>query len=271
MNEMQEKLVDIAAWFHELCEQHNLRYYIIGGTLLGAVRHGGFIPWDDDIDVGMPRKDYDRLKEMFNMKKQGKYVIEFPDGSNKEYPYLYAKAFDTTTTFIEKTRYPVKRGLFLDIFPLDGIGNTKEEAIENFQPLKRAFILDAMISCAFLKRRAWHKNLAVFAGRIISPLFVRKQKLVAKIDGLCRRYDFDDSKLVGNLLGGSYEKGLLPSECYGTPSLIKFESVELYGVQDPDLYLSKVYGDYMKLPPEEKRISLHDSILIDLNKGYMEA
>lgn len=270
MNEMQEKLVDILSWFHNLCEENHLRYYIIGGTMLGAVRHGGFIPWDDDIDVGMPRKDYDKLKELFNLKKQGKYIIEFPGEENKEYPYLYAKVFDMTTTFIEKSRYQVKRGLFLDIFPLDGAGNTKEEAIKNFQPLKKAFILDTMISCDFLKRRELYKNIAVFVGRIISPLFIHRRKLMAKIDKLCRRYDFDNCKFVGNLLGGSYEKGLLPAECYGTPMLIKFESVEVYGVQDPELYLSTVYGDWRKLPPEEKQISLHDNVLIDLNKGYME-
>lgn len=270
MNRMQEKLVDIMAWFHELCEENNLRYYIIGGTLLGAVRHGGFIPWDDDIDVGMPRSDYDKLKELFDLKKQGKYIIEFPDESNKEYPYLYAKAFDTTTTLIEKCRYRVKRGIFLDIFPLDGAGKSMEEAVKNYQPLKKVFLLDTMISCDFLKRREFKKNFAVFIGRIVSPLFVRRRKLMSKIDKLCRRYDFEESKIVSNFLGGSYEKGLLPAECFGTPTLMKFESIMVYGVQNPDLYLSSVYGDYMKLPPEEKRISFHDNVLLDLDKGYME-
>lgn len=270
MNELQEKLVDILAWFHELCVEQGLRYYIIGGTLLGAVRHGGFIPWDDDVDVAMPRADYDKLKDSFNLKKVDKYIIEFPDESNGEYPYLYAKAYDTTTTLIEKCRYKVKRGIFLDIFPLDGAGDTIDEAIKNYKPLKRAFLLDTMISCDFLKRREFKKNLAVLVGRIVSPIFVKRKKLMAKIDKLCRRYDFDSSRIVGILMVGSCEKGLLPIECFGTPTLINFETISVYGVQNPDLYLSSIYGDYMKLPPEEKRVSLHDNVLLDLNKGYME-
>lgn len=270
MNRMQEKLLDILAWFHELCEKNNLRYYIIGGTLLGAVRHGGFIPWDDDIDVGMPRSDYDRLKELFDLKKQGKYVIEFPSESNREYPYLFAKVFDTTTTLIEKTRYKVKRGVYLDIFPLDGMGDTLDEAKKQYQPLKYALYLDAAITCDFLERRELKKNIAVFIGRVVSPAFIKRDRLRARIDKLCRRYDYDKSKVVGSLMGGSYEKSLLPKECYGTPTPIKFESIIVNGPQNPELYLSTMYGDFMKLPPEEKRISMHDSVLLDFDKGYMD-
>lgn len=270
MNKLQERLTDILAWFHGLCESCGLRYYIIGGTLLGAVRHGGFIPWDDDIDVGMPRRDYDKLKELYNLKKQGKYVIEFPDKANKEYPYLFAKVYDTSTTLVEKGRYKIKRGIYIDIFPLDGVGNTMEEALANYPPLKRAFLLDTMISCDFLKRRSFAKNAAVLVGRIISPLFIRRRKLMAKIDRLCRRCDFDESKIVSNLVGGSLEKGFIPIECFGTPTLIDFESIKVYGLQDPNAYLSSVYGDYMKLPSEEKRISLHDNVLLDLERGYWE-
>ena len=80
MTEMQTRLLVIMKWFHELCEKENLKYYAIGGTALGAVRHNGFIPWDDDLDVGMPRKDYERLKEIScKINYKSDFILEFPD------------------------------------------------------------------------------------------------------------------------------------------------------------------------------------------------
>lgn len=270
MTELQSKLVDVLGWFHDFCQKNRLKYYIIAGTLLGAVRHKGFIPWDDDIDVGMPRPDYEKLRSMAKEKQDGRFRFEFPSLDNKEYPYTYGKVYDTTTTFNEKLRKIVRRGIYLDIFPIDGIGDDKETAIKNYKSIKWRINLNSMISCAFLKRRSLKKNLAIAVGRVISPLFVRKRKLVKKIDDLCKRYDFESSKIVSNLLGGSGAKGMMPKEYFGEPTLIQFESLTVYGLQQPEKYLSSMYGDYMTLPPEDKRVSLHDSVYCDLNKSYLE-
>ena len=270
MTEQQKKLVDMLAWFHNFCEVHKLRYYIIAGTMLGAVRHKGFIPWDDDIDVGMPRVDYEKLRTLFESCFDEKYVFEFPTKDNVEYPYLIAKLYDKGTTFVEKQRYVVKRGIYMDIFPLDGIGNNMEDAKENYSPFYWRYCLNLMINGAFLKRRSLKKNLAVFLGRIISPLFVNRKKLSLKIDELAKRYDFDDSKIVSNLMGGSKYKGMVPYDYFGTPTLIDFENIKVYGLEKPDLYLKAMYGDYMSLPPEDKRISFHDTIYCDLNKSFLE-
>ena len=271
MNELQKKLTEMLSWFHDTCVKHNLCYYIIAGTMLGAVRHGGFIPWDDDIDVGMPRSDYEKMRELtLEVNRGSRYIFEYPGKDNPEYPYLYAKIYDTQTTLMEKTRHPIKRGIYIDIFPLDGIGDSIEEAKVNYKPFYRAFALNLMITAPFLKRRTLRKNLAVVIGRIVSPAFVRRETLAKKIDRLCKRYDFDDSKLVSNLLGGSKMKGIVPREYFGTPTLVKFEGVEVYGLENPHAYLSSMYGNYMELPPIEKRVSLHDSIECDLEKSYLD-
>lgn len=271
MNELQTKLVDMLSWFHNMCEENDLRYYIIAGTMLGAVRHKGFIPWDDDIDVGMPRSDYEKLRALAKEKgKMGKYLIEYPSLENKEYPYLIAKLYDTTTTFVEKQRRKVKRGIYIDIFPLDGIGDSMEEAAENYKLFYKNFKLNLIISSAFLRRRGLYKNMAVLCGRVISPVFVNKRKLAKKIDGICKRFDFDKSKIVSNLMGGAREKGFIPREYFGTPTLVQFEGLMVYGLEQPELYLKSMYGDFMKLPPVEKRVSLHDSCYCDLNKSYLE-
>lgn len=269
MTELQTKLVDMLSWFHVICEKHNLRYYIIAGTMLGAVRHKGFIPWDDDIDVGMPRTDYEKLRQIANRENTHEYMFEYPNAENKDYTYLFAKLYNTQTTYVEKKRRLIKRGIYIDIFPLDGIGNSIEEAKKNYTEFNRNFKLSLIISCPFLKRRSFYKNLAILFGRIISPLFVNEQKLAKKIDNICKKYDFDESNIVSNLVGGSGVKGMVPYEYFGKPTLVKFENIMVYGLEKPDLYLKSMYGDYMKLPPVEKRVSLHDSYYCDLTKGYL--
>ncbi len=271
MTELQSKLVDMLSWFHDMCEKNGLRYYIIAGTMLGAVRHKGFIPWDDDIDVGMPRSDYEKLSNMVCEKQEGRYIFEYPSLENKEYNQLFAKLYDTQTTFIEKQRYPMKRGIYIDVFPLDGIGNNDEDIKKNYKVFYRKYVLNLMITGPFLKRRSFSKNAAVFLGRIISPLFVNRYKLAQNIDDICRRYDFDEMDFVCNLMGGIGVRGCVPREYFGKPTLVQFESLMVYGLEKPDLYLKAMYGDYMKLPPTEKQISLHDSIEYNLNKSYLES
>ncbi len=269
MTLQQEKLVKMLAWFHDFCNKNNLRYYIIAGTMLGAVRHGGFIPWDDDIDVGMPRSDYEKLRELSKKINENGYIFEYPSDNNKEYPYLIAKLYDTSTTLIEKQRYPIKRGIYIDIFPIDGIGNLPEELEANYKPFSRNFKLYLTITGAFLKRRGFKKNLAVFIGRLISPLFIKRSNLQRKIDKLCTRFDFDNSNYVSNLMGGSGLKGIVPQDYFGNPTLINFQGLEVYGLEKPDFYLKKMYGNYMELPPVEKRVSLHDALKCDLNKSFL--
>ena len=117
MNEMQTRLREMMQSFHGFCVKHNLRYYLVAGTCLGAVRHKGFIPWDDDIDVGMPRADYNRFIELVKTEKMGEnYAVEDPL-ENDDYIYAFAKMYDTSTTLIENTANKLKRGIYIDIFP----------------------------------------------------------------------------------------------------------------------------------------------------------
>lgn len=270
MTELQKNLTIMLSDFHDLCEKYGLRYYVVSGTMLGAVRHKGFIPWDDDIDVGMPRVDYEKLRQIAQTEKFGKYAIEYPSKDNKEYSCLWAKMYNTETTMIEKQRYPIKRGIYIDIFPLDGMGDSLEEAEKDYKVFFRNYKLYYVIIGAFLKRRSFVKNAAVLVGRIISPLFIRKRAQAGKIEKLCTKYDFDSSKYACNLLGGAGFRGVMPTEYFGTPVLTDFENLKVYGLEKPDLYLKAIYGDYMKLPPEEQRISYHDAYTLDLNKSYLD-
>lgn len=264
MSDLQKKLLEMLKWFHNFCVEHNLVYYAIGGTLLGAVRHHGYIPWDDDVDLGLPRKDYVRLIEYMKECNSDKFVLECPS-SKKDFVYGYCKLYDTTTTLIENTRYKTKRGAYIDIFPIDGIGNNLEESKKNFTAINRKLNFVNTKVCALRKGRAFYKNLAIILSRCVPGNW---QKSLQKVEKLCAAHDYDESLYVGNLYGNWHEKEIVKKEWLGNPRLYTFEDMQLYGPQNADAYLTAIYGDYMTLPPIEKQASHHDYILLDLDKSY---
>ena len=140
LNELQVKLLDMLKWFHEFCVANNLTYYLSCGTMLGAARDQGIIPWDNDVDVMMPREDLKKL-EVLMAEQKGRYVLETPASPAKDYCYTWPKLFDTETTVIENTKYKTKRGIFIDVFPLDGIGNDEEDAKAHWKKIRRTYKL----------------------------------------------------------------------------------------------------------------------------------
>lgn len=270
MTDLQKKLLDMMSWFHNYCTENGLTYYALGGTALGAVRHNGFIPWDDDIDIGMPRCDYEKLRKMGDEISQiSKFRVEFPL-DKKDFVYAYAKLYDTETTLVENTRYNTKRGIFIDIFPLDGMGDSKEGALEHFHKIEKKNNLLHTRVCALRKGRKWYKNLAIIFSRCIPDFVIDAQKIKMEIDKLGASISFEDSKYVANCFGAWREKEIHERKIYGAPTLCKFEDSEIYIQEDADAYLTGLYGDYMKLPPVEKRVTHHDYISIDLNKSYLD-
>lgn len=268
MTDLQKELLVMLKWFHEFCVKNNLRYYAIGGTLLGAVRHKGFIPWDDDVDLGMPRKDYKRLVECIkNEQSDSGYVLETPL-IKKDFVYQYCKLYDTKTTLVENTRYKTKRGIYLDIFPLDGIGNTLEESQKNFKTIDRKNNYIMTKVCALSKHRKLYKNIAIVISRCIPIPSWRT--VLYKVDKLCESREFDTYKYVANLFGNWHEKEIVKREWLGRPTLYMFEDIQIYGPQDANSYLSALYGNYRQLPPIEKQKSHHDYLKLDLNVSYLD-
>ncbi|MDE6691253.1 MAG: LicD family protein, partial [Clostridia bacterium] len=160
MTEMQAKLRDMLKWFHGFCVENNIRYYALGGTMLGAIRHKGFIPWDDDIDVGLPREDYNKLISLSSAIPQP-YLLETPQSEAKEFVYAYSKIYNTETTLTEKGKKNIKRGIYLDVFPLDGLGNSGEEAKKNFSRTAKLVKKLAVRVSPVRKGRGFAKNCAV--------------------------------------------------------------------------------------------------------------
>ena len=267
LNQIQRKLLDMLCWFHNYCIENEITYYAVGGTMIGSLRHKGFIPWDDDIDIAIPRKDYMRLIKVFKGIKDG-YILESPYDMNNDYLYSYSKLYDTRTTLVEKTRKPCKRGVYIDIFPLDGIGNTFNEAVDNFKKIDRKNMLLMAKTCVVRKDRAWYKNASIYVARLIPNFLCEDKQLSISIDQSASSINKDNSIYVANLMGAYRFKEITKREYFGTPTLYSFENIKIFGPEKYDKYLSGIYGNWRQLPPIEKRYTKHDFIAFDLNKPY---
>ncbi len=265
---MQSRLLEMLKWFHQFCKENGLTYYAIGGTMLGTIRHQGFIPWDDDVDVGMPRPDYERFIRMTQGKVYDHYCTESFLDSQKEFTYLYAKVFDLNTTLIENRRKEVKRGIFLDVYPLDGAGNSEEEGQKFFRPIgNRANWITVRVS-AVRKGRSFAKNMAVVAARMIPEFIDDPLKDIRSLDEYCRSKGYENSNIVGNLYGLKRSRELMPKEYFGTPKEYPFEDTVIMGVEKPDEYLTVLFHDWRKLPPESEQVTHHDFSYCNLEQGY---
>ena len=258
MTEIQSVLLKILKWFHDFCNENNLNYYAIGGTALGAERHKGFIPWDDDIDVGMPRKDYERFKELALSKINGKtaYFVEWPN-SQLDSTINFCKVYETETTSVIDNKIIQKRGMFIDVFPLDGLGNSKIGAFNVFLPIDFLNNYYYLNVCSIDKHRKWYKNILLFVSRAFPMSYEHRRKLLVYIDNKCKSRDFYSKKYVANVYGGGHFREILPRDVFGTPTLREFEDTLIFIPEKIDEFLTEIYGDWRKLPPEKDRISKH--------------
>ena len=176
--------------FHRYCVENGLSYYLVEGSMLGAARHHGYIPWDDDIDIAMPRKDYEALKKLIGGKVlEGRYLLESEETDKPDYFYPYAKLYDVRTTQIEKRKRNVVRGVGIDIFPLDGIGDSKEEAERNYRPIgKKIDLLTARV-VAVREGRKWYKNLAVRVLQALPKSFADEKKLLREMEQVLQKME----------------------------------------------------------------------------------
>ena len=264
LREMQLKLVDILKCMDSVCKKNNIRYYLIGGSTLGAVRHKGFIPWDDDIDVAMPRKDYERFLKIAKEELPPYYEIRNYKTHPNGHVYHWTKIEDNRTTLVVDWHKHLNYagGIFIDLFPLDGVSKYK-------------FIRKLHFNLLFLftKKLFYTSYRESNTGKVIKSPFILKilQSNVARrfihrtIQCLITIYDYDKSKYVANYTGEWMMREIMLKEYFGTPGLLTFEGLLFNVPEKYDLYLKNLYGDYMKLPPEEKRVSLHEYYLVDLN------
>lgn len=237
------------------CKKNGIRYYLSYGTLLGAVRHKGYIPWDDDIDIMMPRPDYERFISMFNgVYTDNKVVSHLLDPI---YPWPFAKVVNTKTVVIESINYAYKdMGVYIDIFPIDGLPEAK---FDLFVLLKTVRFLRILLSIKRGKklnsRKCWQNFLLNFSF-LLSPLTY--SKLLKKLDSISSRCSYENSRNVMILSVAENEnKEILPKSVYDKIIDIEFENYLFDIPYEYEKWLEHIYGDYMTLPPVEERITHH--------------
>lgn len=261
--ELKKLETDILREFVTVCEKLNLKYYLLGGTLLGAVRHKGFIPWDDDIDVGMPRADYEIfLKKAKEFLPPNLFVQSME--SDPEYINCFAKIRNSDTTFMESSsaKMNIHHGVFVDVFPLDMYPEgVIQQRITNF---KRKWYA-RRVGCEFVVRDGdrLQRKLKRFVYR---KMFPSLKRILAKREKMYRATR--ESIYWVNYGGGIKE--IVPAEWYGEGTNVEFEGMQVTAPAEYDKWLTQVYGDYMQLPPVEKRVGHHYVDVIDLKKPYTE-
>lgn len=261
LRQLQQTELTILLNFDEYCKKHNLKYYLVGGALLGATRYKGFIPWDDDIDVAMPREDYEKIKELWK-----KDVIKGCFLQNSETDPDFARCIQKIrkdgTEIIEKVSQNVKmhNGIYIDIFPIDFVTTDSEDIIGKVAiKIRRLMSLRAIRSGYGSGSKAILKKIV----RLMT-FFISCKSIDKKIDSLCTKENrLNTQYAVLYLHNYDWKKQIHEEYVFGEGGYCEFEGYKFSSPNDTDAFLKKVFGDeYMKEPPEEKRTNPHNYISV---------
>ena len=261
IKETQMISLEILHIITDICETQCLRYSLIYGTLIGAVRHHGYIPWDDDVDIMMPRSDYDKL--LLYLKdhiQEYPYLEVFNREECPEYPYMITRISDNRYIIEMENEKPFGMGIFIDIYPYDGLGNTKDEA------LKYGLKGDRLSSLCYQATRdhfAIENTTSSWRKIVKFPIYLYakfkgKDWFQNKLEKLARVKDYDNSEYVGCVVWLSWvEKDIFPRKWFEKTILMEFDKYKFRVPKEYDKILRHEYGDYMKLPPEKDRVGHH--------------
>lgn len=274
MNDVQVEILNIFREYKRICDDNKLRYFAIGGTCIGAIRHHGFIPWDDDLDVAMPWDDYIKFRTIANEIVQEPYEVYNPK-YHRHSELRFLKLHNGKTAFIEecqKKNYDRYTGIFMDIMPI--VGFPDDESIKE----------------KFFRKCIWYSRLNIACRFEIKYKHTLKSKLfsvVTKPLTIGKPFDFYFLKyeelIAQNIFGETSRvlfpwripvrvpyRNLFPYEIFKESIEVPFEDTMIRVPKEYDMYLKMDFGDYMKLPPEGKRCGGHPAVIVDFEKSYRE-
>lgn len=265
-------ITDVLREFISICKENHLTYFCSGGTALGAVRHKGIIPWDDDIDVNMPRPDYDKFFEICQTRDMGNYQVVTPYNTSN-YPLHFCKLCNRNTTLVEDADTPCLIGLYIDIFPLDGTCDNIDEAyllMRHYSKLKNRLqaISTHNAFLDYMKLLRSPKEWGRFVYKAFGFFFRKyyRKYLLKKMEAICRQYDYQTSKNVILYSGGYGRRDIYPKEWFNGTAQFSFEGMEVDLPASYDDYLRHLFDDYMQLPPKEQRTSKHTKAYFNLDE-----
>lgn len=262
LKELRKVQIEILDEIDRICKRNNLQYFLAGGTLLGAVRHKDFIPWDDDLDIMMLREDYEKFISICTEKLNSKYYLDCPK-TNAAFNFAFAKIRKNNTIFDEKSlsHLDIHKGIYVDIFPLDIVDNNFKKCFI------KGFIIKNLGETIFYKKKIYDIK------KCRHPMFVRFFKIFS-----CKSI-YKIQKFIATSYRGkkrtnivcycgaySLKQDYFEYEVFFPSKKIEFHNKEYPCLNDNHKYLTSLYGDYMVLPPKEKRIN-HNALYIDFKNG----
>ena len=266
MNPVQNKVFQLLQVFTRVCEQLQMKYFLVCGSALGAVKYGGFIPWDDDVDVALYREDYERFcREAPPLLPSELFLQNYR--SDPRFPAIYSKLRNSSTTCIEESvaELPINHGIALDIFPLDGYPSDRREQ-RRLERRKAWFV--RMLSIPCVRSERWKEI-------VVSPLRMlgvgrKTAEIAASYSKLISAWPAKDAEVIANHGNWQGKLEYHPKSVYGNGCWGVFEGMRVRLPADYDFYLRQKYGDYCKDPPVEKQKSHHRYLKLDPDHPYID-
>ena len=254
MDEMKRLQLDILADVADFCDKNGIRYFLSGGTMLGAVRHKGFIPWDDDIDIQMPRPDYNRFIQ--------EYVHPYYEvccwDKDKSFLCTYTKVSDSRTIINENSNFGREIGVNIDIFPVDGLPKGEKEIERTVSKMKALWGFVVCATVRDISQRTLIKKTEITLMRAFYKIFPLQSLFTGIAIKNAQKYPFDNSDKVATLVWGYGKREVISHATASEYIQTEFESYRFNIPRNYEDYLSHIYGDYMKLPPESERVYKHE-------------
>lgn len=267
MNELQKAQNEMLKVVIKICDELDLKYYLVCGSALGAAKYGGFIPWDDDLDIGLMRKDYEIFINEACAKLPEPLFLQNYHTENS-CTNIFSKLRNSKTTFIERSvsHLDINHGVYIDIFPLDGYPQNKKNA-EILEKKKKLYNLH--LACAY-RAGGFSKAQILFAIERAFGLHKHIKTTIRNFEKMIVKYSIENSQLICNHGNWQGKLEYAPKEQYGDGIMMKFEGIDVRIPEKYDEYLTQKYGDWRADLPEEEKVGHHYAEVIDLTRPYTD-